>query len=174
MSLGATSYSWGRHSGECFLLTNSTLLIPDWSYNSGVLWDAAPAGSVPGLPLSTSLWVGAGGGGANPSPSSTAAPAPSPGCAALYRALPRTDLVGTLIGNAWYPGTSLPASSESSCRQACCDAPSCNAYTFALNDLQLMARQGLSETASCFLYTNVTALVPSSVVNSGALLSAYS
>ena len=110
------------------------------------------------------------------SPSGTLTASPTPACfASLYRSLPRTDLVGTLMGNAWYPGTSLPTSSESACRQACCDAPVCNAYTFASNDLQLLLSQSSTNpVASCFLYTNVTALVPSSVVTSGALLSAYS
>ena len=105
----------------------------------------------------------------------TPTPTPTPYCeSALYRFLPRTDLVGTLTGNAWYPGTALPAASESACRQACCDAPVCDAYTFASNDLQFAVQQGLSHSASCFLYTNVTALVPSSGYTSGALLSTYS
>ena len=103
-------------------------------------------------------------------------PSPSPDCPpALYRPLPRTDLVGALLGNAWYPGTSLPAASESSCRQSCCDAPFCDAYTFAVSELQLQLFQSTTNpVASCFLYTNVTALVPSSGYTSGALLSAYS
>ena len=106
-------------------------------------------------------------------PSISPSPLPTPLC--NYRPLPRTDLVGTLVGNAWYPGTSLPSPSESACRQSCCDAPSCDAYTFASNDLALATRQGLAyPDASCFLYTNVTALVPSSYSTSGALFSTYS
>ena len=109
-------------------------------------------------------------------PSFTPTPTSTPFCAsAMYRPLPRTDLVGTLTGNAWYPGTSLPAPSEAACRQACCDAPLCDAYTFAANDLQLLLSQSSGNpVASCFLYTNVTALVPSSTMSSGALLSTYS
>ena len=116
----------------------------------------------PTLPLSTTPL---------PTPSTT----PTPACAAsLYRSLPRTDLVGTLTGNAWSPASAFMAPSESSCLQACCDAPSCDAYTFASNDLMFSIAKGLSQSAACFLYTNVTALVPSSGYASGALLSAYS
>ena len=113
----------------------------------------------------------------SPSSSFTTTPTSSPTtyCASsLYRSLPRTDLVGTLTGNAWYPGTALPSSSEASCRQSCCDASNCNAYTFASSDLQMQVQWAGSPTAACFLYTNVTALVPSSGYSSGALLSAYS
>ena len=163
-----TSYSYGRLSSECFLLTNSTTSVPDWGYNSGVFWAAAPPGTVAGTPPSTALWVGG-----SVAPSATPSP-PAPGCAALFRSLPRTDLVGTLTGNAWYPGTSLPSPSESACRQSCCDSPVCDAYTFASTDLQFAMRQGLSPEAECFLFTNVTALVPSNTMSSGALLSAYS
>ena len=113
-----------------------------------------------------------------PSPSAVAtfSAVASPYCvASLYRPLPRTDLVGTLMGNAWYPGTSLPSTSETACRQACCDAPICDAYTFASSELQLQLFQSDSNPiAECFLYTNVTALVPSSAFSSGALLSVYS
>ena len=109
-------------------------------------------------------------------PSSTPlTPSPTPYCpASIYRPLPRTDLVGTLMGNAWYPGTSIPSPSESSCRQACCDAPVCDAYTFSTGDLQQSFQQGLTQTAQCYLYTNVTALIPNSAFSSGALLSTYS
>ena len=109
------------------------------------------------------------------SPSTVSTASPTPACApALYRALPRTDLVGILMGNAWYPGATLPASSEAACRQACCDAPVCDAYTFSSNDLSFALQQGLIASASCFLYTNVTALVPNGAFTSGALLSTYS
>ena len=107
--------------------------------------------------------------------SGTPTPSTTPYCApALYRSLPRTDLVGTLMGNAWYPGTSLPATSESACRQSCCDAPICDAYTFATTDLQNAIVQSQLPLAQCFLYTNVTALVPNSGYTSGALFSSYS
>ena len=109
-------------------------------------------------------------------PSFTPSPTPTINCApTLYRSLPHTDLVGTLTGNAWYPGTAVPSFSEAGCRQACCDAPICDAYSFASNDLLFAIQHSLSPvTASCFLYTNVTALVPSSAFSSGALLSSYS
>ena len=109
-------------------------------------------------------------------PAESATPSPTPYCPpSLYRPRPRTDLVGTLVGNAWYPGTSLPSATESSCRQSCCDAPYCDAYTFATSELQLQLFQSSADpVASCFLYTNVTALVPSSGYSSGALHSAYS
>ena len=108
-------------------------------------------------------------------PSPTAPESPTPYCPpSLYRPLPRTDLVGDLTGNAWYPGTSLPSPSESACRQACCDAPNCDAYSFAASELRLQVQWSGSPTASCFLYTNVTALVPSSTMSSGALRSVYS
>ena len=102
-----------------------------------------------------------------PTPSSS----PTPFCwPSLYRALPRMDIVGTLVGSALFPGADFLAASENGCRQACCDAPACDAYTFSA------VYQGISATgtAPCFLYVNVTALVPNSGFNSGALLSVYS
>ena len=104
-----------------------------------------------------------------PAPSPT--PSPTPYCwPSLFRALPRMDLVGTLVGSAVFPGVDFLSASENDCRQACCDAPVCDCYTFASTIL----RSSTTGTASCFLYVNVTALVPSSTVNSGALLSVYS
>ena len=113
---------------------------------------------------------------ASPTPTPTPSLLPIPYCmASLYRALPRTDLVGTLTGNAWYPGASLPATSEAACRQACCDAPVCDAYTFSSGDLQFALSQfSTNPVGECYLYTNVTALVPNSAFSSGALLSSYS
>ena len=104
-------------------------------------------------------------------PTSSPTPSPSPYCwPSLYRALPRMDLVGTLVGSALFPGAFVLTADENGCRQACCDAPGCDSYTFAATTLPSSA----TGTASCFLYVNVTALVPSSMVNSGALLSVYS
>ena len=115
----------------------------------------------------------------SPTSTSSVTPTPSPShyCfPSLYRPLPRTDLVGALVGNAWYPGSSFPSSSEAACRQACCDAPVCDAYTFATTDLLqfTLSSPTLPPVAQCFLYTNVTALVPNSGYTSGALLSTYS
>ena len=112
--------------------------------------------------------------GVPPSTTPAVSPTPSPGCAPLYRALPRMDLVGTLVGTPKHPSTSFPSPSESGCRQSCCDSPVCDAYTFAASDLQNAIFQGQSPFAQCFLYANVTALVPSSAFASGAMHSAYS
>ena len=91
--------------------------------------------------------------------------------ASLFRALPRTDLVGALVGNALNPsvgfavGGSGPAN-EISCRQACCLAgPSCSAYAYT---------PYTNGEANCFLYDNVTGLVPSSLMSSAVLISKYS
>lgn len=108
-------------------------------------------------------------------PTSTATPSPSlsrtPYCwPSLYRALARTDLVGTLVGSALFPGSGFLAASETACRQACCDAATCSAYAFASPNLLLSPSLG----AQCFLLVNVTALVPSNMMSSGVLLSVYS
>ena len=106
-----------------------------------------------------------------PTPSPKPTPSSTPYCwPPLFRALPRTDLVGTLVGSALFPGMEVLTANEGRCRQACCDAPVCDAYTFAATTLLASA----TGTAPCFLYTNVTALVPNSFAASGALLSAYS
>ena len=94
-------------------------------------------------------------------------PAPStapPYCvAALFRSLPRMDLVGTLVGSALTPGAPLIAPSTEACRQACCDAPACHGFAFAVS----LQRSSAAGTADCFLYVNITQLIPSSVVVSG-------
>ena len=103
-----------------------------------------------------------------PTPSPSASPTPF--CwPSLYRALPRMDLVGTLAGSALFPNTVFLAATENDCRQSCCDAPACDSYTFAAPALQFSA----TGSASCFLYVNITALVPSSTVTSGVLFSVY-
>ena len=102
-----------------------------------------------------------------PTPSSS----PTPYCwPALYTALPRMDIAGTLVGSALYPGSDFLAATEAACQQSCCDAPACDAYAFAVGNLGLLSAPG----AQCYLYVNVTALVPSSGYTSGALLSVYS
>jgi hypothetical protein len=91
-----------------------------------------------------------------PSPSATSSPSPTPYCApSLFRPLPRTDLVGTLVGTALTPGAATLVASEAACRQACCDAPACDGYTFA-TDLALY-----HASAPCYVYVNVTQLIPS-------------
>ena len=79
------------------------------------------------------------------------------------------DLVGDLVGTVAAPGAPVMLSSESSCRRACCDTPSCDGYTFAAGDASLGA--GGTGIANCYLYRNITQLVPSSLVASGVLLS---
>ena len=86
----------------------------------------------------------------------------------LYRALPRMDLVGTLLSDARSYDT------DAACRVACCNTTGCTAYAYA-SGIASIAADGLGTIlAPCALYANVTALVPSSFVSSGALLSEYS
>ena len=97
-----------------------------------------------------------------PSPSTSASPSATPYChPSLFRSLPRTDLVGTLVGTALAPGQAALVASEVACRQACCDAPACDGYTFAA-DLAM-----ISAVAPCYLYVNVTQLIPSNGYASG-------
>ena len=97
-----------------------------------------------------------------PSPSTSASPSATPYChPALFRGLPRTDLVGSLVGTALAPGEAALVASEVACRQACCDAPVCDGYTFAA-DLAM-----ISAVAPCYLHVNVTQLIPSNGYASG-------
>jgi len=75
------------------------------------------------------------------------------------------DLVGALVGTALPPGVPVLLPSDRSCRQACCDAPACDGYAFAFGDASLGL--GGSGIASCFLYINITQLIPSSGYSSG-------
>jgi hypothetical protein len=59
------------------------------------------------------------------------------------------------VGTALAPGEAALVASEAACRQACCDAPACDGYTFAA-DLAM-----ISAVAPCYLYVNVTQLIPS-------------
>ena len=98
------------------------------------------------------------------SPSASPSPSTSPYCApSLFRSLPRMDLVGSLVGTALSPGAPVPLPSMSSCRQACCDAPACDGYAFASGDMSFIS----GGSAGCFLYVNITQLIPSSVMSSG-------
>ena len=99
-----------------------------------------------------------------PTPTASPTPSPTPYCVlSLFRALPRMDIVGSLAGTALSPGAPVPLPSESSCRQACCDAPFCDGYAFASGDMSFTN----GGTAGCFLYVNVTQLIPSSAFSSG-------
>ena len=86
----------------------------------------------------------------------------------LFRTLPRMDLVGTLTGLATAPGQGFLAPSEDACRQACCVSIGCDAYAYVATS----ALFGVSEP--CYLYANVTALIPSSTMVSSTLRSVYS
>ena len=104
---------------------------------------------------------------ATPSPSA----APTPGhaaCApALFRALSRTDLVGTPVGGAARDAVGTPAlvTSEETCRVACCAVAGCSGYSYVLHD---PARRLSAAPASlCFLFANVTQLVPANTMVSG-------
>ena len=61
----------------------------------------------------------------------TQTPSTSPYCApALFRSLPRMDLVGALVGTALSPGEPMRLPTEAACRQACCNAAACDGYAF--------------------------------------------
>ena len=104
----------------------------------------------------------------HPSSTPSASPSSTPYCAlALFRSLPRTDLVGTLAGTALTPGAGTLVASDAACRQACCDAPACDGYSFEAGAALMH-----SAAAPCYLYVNVTQLIPSSGYASGVLESA--
>ena len=104
---------------------------------------------------------------ARPSPSPSRTPSATPYCApALFRALPSTDLVGVLAGSALTPGAAAPAASEAACRQECCDAAACDGYAFDTGALRWLG------AGECYLYVNVTQLIPSSGYASGVRESA--
>ena len=100
----------------------------------------------------------------SPTPLASPSPSSTPYCASsLFRTLSRMDLVGTLVGTALSPGSRVLLPSESSCRQACCDAPACDGYSYAASDLGVAG----ATSVSCFLYVNITQLIPSSGYVSG-------
>ncbi len=99
-------------------------------------------------------------------PTATATRTPShtatPYCAASdFRPLPRTDLVGSLVGAALSPARPVLVPSEPACRQACCLAPTCDGYSFEASALSFHTE------SNCFLYVNVTQLAPNSGYASG-------
>ena len=94
----------------------------------------------------------------------TPSPTPNNYCAdSLFRTLPRMDLVGTLVGTALSPGSRVLLPSASDCRQACCDAPACDGFSFAASDLGVAD----ASAASCFLLVNITQLIPNNAFSSG-------
>ena len=94
-------------------------------------------------------------------------PSPSPQplycVSTLFRSLPHMDLVGVVVGTAMTPGAPVLTASYAACRQTCCDAPVCDGFSFASGDASFVS----GGTASCFLYANITQLVPSSGYSSG-------
>lgn len=102
-------------------------------------------------------------------PTATPSPSQSPFCEpADFRPLPRTDLVGTLLNSA---PLLLPDAAD--CRVACCRALSCDGFAFAagLTAYSLAPASALlAPAAPCFLFANVTQLVPSSLVSSEVTL----
>ena len=94
---------------------------------------------------------------------------PSTCNSSIYRPLPGMDVFGPLVAKP------MVLQSEGLCQVACCATPLCSAYSFMASDLNIgVATSGYVPLASCFLYANITALVPSSGMASGALYSAYS
>ena len=83
--------------------------------------------------------------------------------ASQFRTLPRMDLVGTLIGTALSPGAPTLVSSLVNCRQACCDAPACDGFSFGTGDASFVS----GGMASCFLSVNITQVIPNSAFSSG-------
>ena len=98
-----------------------------------------------------------------PTPSPTATPYCQP---SLFRPLPRTDLVGSLVGTALAPAQPVALPSEAACRQACCDAAACDGYSFDASS------GAFNPLAHCFLFVNVTQLIPSNTMASGVRESA--
>ena len=101
------------------------------------------------------------------SPSPTASPSTT-NADLIFRSLPRTDLVGTLVGGAGF----FTTASEGACRIACLASPSCDAYAFSAGVQAAFDVAG--ETVPCFLLANVTALVPNNMMSSGVLSARYS
>ena len=99
-----------------------------------------------------------------------------------FRKLPRSDLVGTLIGNVFFPNQPLHAPrSETACQIQCYTAPLCSGYTFKPPEVSFDA-YGFSRvvpqisvtgqtltvlSGTCYLYSNITAIVPNSMLSSG-------
>ena len=90
-------------------------------------------------------------------PSTSASASVSPFCApSVFRQFPFKTLDGD--------GASAPLllRSERDCQRACCDVPACQGYTMDSNTLLLGG-----SFAPCYLFTNVTQLVPNAFGVSG-------
>ena len=87
-------------------------------------------------------------------------------CSSEFRTLPRADLSGTLIKTTlqqYVPNAILTASD---CQAQCCATPGCDSFTFA-------PFPALFGGYNCYLYANVTAVIPNSAYTSGVNLAAY-
>ncbi len=162
-----TELRWGP-TASCFLYAGVTATAPNSGYASGLragveLPARAPASATPAqtrVPVRVTQPAR----GSSVTPSATSAPTVGHYCApSLFRPLPRMDLVGTLVGTALTPGALALTPSLEACRQACCDAPACDGFSFAVSELAISP----TGVAGCFLYVNVTQLIPSSVISSG-------
>lgn len=82
----------------------------------------------------------------------------------LYYLQPFTELSGAVVSATLATtGSALLLPSEADCRQACCDAPACDGYSYA-GELRALSPSG---SAGCYLFVNVTQLVPSVMMASG-------
>jgi outer membrane protein assembly factor BamB len=89
----------------------------------------------------------------------------------LFYPQPFTELSGAVVSATLATtGTALLLPSEGDCRQACCDAPACDGYSFA-GELRALSPSG---SAGCFLFVNLTQLVPSVMMASGVRKTALS
>jgi hypothetical protein len=135
-------------AASCFLYADVTATVAASVMASG-LHSSVP---YPGAPSTT------------PTPTASPSHSPTPNCApSLFRVLPRMDLVGSLVGTSQTPNMPILLPSADSCRRACCDTPACHGYSFAATELAISSLG----SASCFLYVNITQLIPSSGYSSG-------
>lgn len=94
----------------------------------------------------------------------------------LFRAIPRMDVVGTLVGNQYFPGQPLLyPQTEAACQLACFNTL-CDGYTFnpgaaaTLSNLASVATIPGNPsliTGTCYLFTNITQFVPNNFALSG-------
>ena len=73
-----------------------------------------------------------------------------------FTAAPNTDLQGALLEYSLQP-------SAGACLVACCNQPACTGVAYDQGGLDLQQAAG---SAGCYLYANVTQLVPSSTMDS--------
>jgi hypothetical protein len=74
--------------------------------------------------------------------------------------------VGSLVGAALSPAQAVTLASEDACRHECCLAPACDGYAFNAENARQFGSGG------CFLFANVSQLVPNNIMASGVRESA--